>query len=285
MMPSGVREPLKLEVAQSYEAMSRRAEQIILRELEQRPDLILCASAGGTPTRSYELLAASARRDPQAFRKIRVLQIDEWGGLAPHHPATCDQDLRVKLLEPLGISKNRYIGFNTAAADPEAECSRVAQWLATNGPIDVCVLGLGVNGHIAMNEPADCLLPHAHVAKLTHSSMRHPMLRASRQKPRFGLTLGMADILCSRHVLLLVNGTHKREAIDRLRHSPVTTRFPASFLWLHPRATILCDREAARGGDGSSPRARAKSKGRGNGPSLPQSLPITRRSRCVDTKP
>ena len=266
MMSGAVREPLKIEVAEDYEGMSRQAADLILKELEERPDMILCASAGGTPTRTYELLAKHAERNPRTFRKMRVLQIDEWGGLDPQDPATCEQDLRVKLVKPLGISEDRYFGFNTAAVDPEAECARVARWLAKNGPIGVCVLGLGVNGHVAMNEPADCLLPHAHVAKLTPSSLRHPMLQQSRRKSRFGLTLGIADILCSRHVLLLVNGFHKREAVDRLRHSPVTTRFPASFLWLHPHAAILCDRAAAeRGGDGSSPPARAKNKQRGDG--------------------
>src|SRR5690349_9411137 len=264
MRSGAVRESLEVEVAESYEAMSHQAARLILRELDARPDLILCASAGGTPTRTYELLADHVKANPQAFTRMRVLQIDEWGGLDRQDPATCEQDLRIKLVEPLGISKDRYFGFNTAAADPESECARVAEWLARNGPIDVCVLGLGVNGHVAMNEPADCLMPHAHVAKLTPSSLRHPMLQGSKRKPRFGLTLGIADILRSRNVLLLVNGGHKREAVDRLKNSPVTTRFPASFLWLHPRATILCDRAAAGlekgGGDGPSARARAKTE-------------------------
>ena len=247
MKSVGVPGALEFEAAQSYEAMSRRAEEFIVEEVKRRPGLILCASAGGTPTRTYELLAARARRQPRLFRKMRVLQIDEWGGLEPGHPATCYQDLRRKLLEPLQIGKDRYIGFKTDAAEPGAECARIARWLRKNGPIDICILGLGVNGHIAMNEPAKTLIPHAHIAKLTRSSLKHPMLKRSRQKPSYGLTVGMGDILSSRLVVLLVNGRHKREAMKHLLKSAVTTQFPASFLWLHPRAIVLCDREAAPG--------------------------------------
>jgi galactosamine-6-phosphate isomerase len=236
---------LKIEVAETYEAMSRRAEQLIVTELRRKPALILCASAGGTPTRLYGLLAVRFRREPNLFKKMRVLQIDEWGGLAKGHPASCETDLRIKLLEPLAIRKERQIGFRTEAQDREAECARIKQWLGSNGPIDICILGLGRNGHVAMNEPAEALVPHAHIARLSRSSLNHPMLKNLQQKPGYGLTVGIADILSSRMVLMLVNGQHKRAPMKRLLRPAVTTRFPASFLWLHPRAVVLCDREAA----------------------------------------
>lgn len=236
---------VNIEVAESYELMSRRAAGLVMAELKKRPSLILCASAGGTPTRLYELLAARHQRQPRLFGKMRVLQIDEWGGLPRRHAASCETDLRLKLLEPLQIRGERYAGFRTDSPDPESECSKMRRWLAKNGPIDVCILGLGVNGHVAMNEPAPALMPHAHVSVLTRSSLKHPMLKELKQKPRFGLTLGMTDILSSGMVLLMVNGRHKREALERLLKPKVTTQFPASFVWLHPRGFVLCDRESA----------------------------------------
>jgi galactosamine-6-phosphate isomerase len=235
---------LRIDVADSYEVMSRRAEQLIVEELKQRPSLILCASAGGTPTLLYELLAARHRREPRLFGRMRVLQIDEWGGLPPGTPASCASDLHVKLLRPLAITKDRYVGFRTKAKNPEQECNRIARWLAANGPVDICILGLGLNGHVAMNEPAESLAPHAHVARLTRSSLNHAMLKQLRQKPRYGLTVGMGDILSSRTVVLLVNGRHKRAAVKRFLKPAVTTHFPASFLWLHPKTIVMCDKEA-----------------------------------------
>jgi galactosamine-6-phosphate isomerase len=236
---------LKIEIAKSYAAMSQRAADLIVAELKRRPDLLLCVSAGGTPTKAYERLAAWRTQQPRRFRKMRVLQIDEWGGLAPGSPASCQADLQTKLLDPLGIGPARYHGFTSDAADASADCERIARWLERNGPIDLCLLGLGVNGHVAMNEPARTLTPHAHVARLARSSQKHAMLQHLKRKPRYGLTLGLGDILSSRKILLLANGQLKQAVLKRLMEPRVTTKFPASFLWLHPDATVLCDRPAA----------------------------------------
>jgi galactosamine-6-phosphate isomerase len=224
--------------------MSRRGARIILEELTRKPNLLLCASAGGTPSGTYALLAAQHSTQPGLFRKLRVLQIDEWGGLPPGHPASCETDLRTKLVDPLGLGPSQYVGFNTASKRPKDECDRIRAWLDRHGPIDLCILGLGLNGHVAMNEPGDFLEPHVHVARLAPSSQQHPMLAGLRRKPRYGLSLGMADILSSRKILLLVSGAHKRAALKLLLKPQVSPRFPASFLWLHPNTTVLCDREA-----------------------------------------
>lgn len=240
-----MREGLKIIVAADANGLGRRAADIIERELRAKPRLLLCASAGGTPTMTYGRLAKKAANARKTFKQLRVLQIDEWAGLPPDHPATCYSDLRTKLLDPLQISRGRYVGFESDASDPAAECGRVAKWLAGNGPIDVCILGLGLNGHIAMNEPATFSIPHAHVASLAPGSRNHALLQGLARKPRHGLTLGMNDILCSRKVLLLVSGENKRPALTQVLRPEVTTRFPASFLWLHPDATVICDRAAA----------------------------------------
>ncbi len=236
---------LRLEIAEDSEAMSGRAAAIIIASLKERPQLLLCASAGGTPTGTYRRLVDYHSRHAELFACLRVLQIDEWLGLAAGSPESCHADLCRKLVDPLGMEAKRFIAFRTDAGSPEAECGRVMSWLARHGPIDLCILGLGLNGHIAMNEPGEAVVPHAHVARLTPSSRRHAMLRRLDRKPKYGLTLGLKDILQSRKVLLLATGSPKREALGRLLTARVTTRFPASFLWLHPDATILCDQKAA----------------------------------------
>jgi galactosamine-6-phosphate isomerase len=99
-----------------------------------------------------------------------------------------------------------------------------------------------------MNEPNRALNPHIHVATLARSSSRHPMLKSVQHRPRYGLTLGLLDILSSRKILLLVSGEAKRPILKKLLQARVTTSLPASFLWLHPNTTVLCDR-AALGAD------------------------------------
>lgn len=236
-------------VCDDPESMSRKAAERVLNALAGKPDLLLCAAGGSTPLRTYQLLAEHHARKPDAFRSLRVVKLDEWGGIEMDDPGSCEGQLRTHLVNPLGLAEERYFGFRSNPANPEAECERIRRRLASEGPIDLCVLGLGMNGHVAMNEPAPSLKPVAHVGRLTESSLRHPMLANSRTAPTYGLTLGMAEILASREIVLLVSGASKREPLQRLLRREITTEFPASFLWLHPNRTLLCDREAAEGLD------------------------------------
>jgi galactosamine-6-phosphate isomerase len=97
---------------------------------------------------------------------------------------------------------------------------------------------------LGFNEPAGELQPHAHVAKLSDESRKHAMLAAARSSPTYGLTLGMADLLLSREILLVVSGHTKAAPLRRLMEGKISTDFPASFLWLAPRVTLYCDAEA-----------------------------------------
>ena len=235
---------LRLKVVKDYQAMSRLAADFVAAEARSKPDLLLCASAGGTPTGMYERMARLNELKPSLFGKMRVVQIDEWGGLNRGNAASCRTDLEKKLLWPLAINGARFKGFVSDAPDAKQECANMARWLAAHGPIDVCLLGLGLNGHVAMNEPADEFEPGVHVSKLARRSLGHGMLKDLDNKPRYGLSMGLGDILRSRKILLVVSGETKREALKRLIEGPVSGRFPASFLWLHSDVTVICDREA-----------------------------------------
>jgi galactosamine-6-phosphate isomerase len=243
MVDSTLRIMLKRQVFDDHEAVSRHAAALIAERLRQEPPAILCLACGNTPMRTYQLLTDEGAREHSLFGQCRVIKLDEWGGLPPGDPATCEEQLRATLISPLRLH-DRYIGFDTQPPDPEADCERIANWLDQNGPIDTCVLGLGVNGHIGFNEPAAFLEPHAHKAELSQASLEHAMLRQTGHRPTYGLTLGMADIMCSGRVLLLVTGSAKREPLHRLLTGPIATDFPASLLQLHQNAVVLCDAAA-----------------------------------------
>lgn len=220
--------------------MSRAAADFLAQEIRAKPDALLCMATGATPMRSYELLAQNERA---MFGRLRVIKLDEWGGIPMESPATCETFLRRSFVGPLGLA-SRYIGFESHPADFGAECERIESWLAANGPIDICVLGLGINGHLGFNEPARSLRAHAHVAKLAASSLQHSMIAAEKAKPTVGITLGVADLLHSRHILLVVSGESKKGPMENLLSGEITTQFPASFLHLHPNVTVICDRAA-----------------------------------------
>jgi len=231
------------EVFSDYEAMSCQAAEWLVDHIQQQPTALVCLAAGSTPQRTYELLADQGAREPALVADCRFIKLDEWGGLAMNDPATCEHQLRRLLIDPLRIG-DRYTAFHSRPDDPAAECDRIACWLAANGPIDIAVLGLGINGHIGFNEPAEVLQPHAHVAQLSDASLTHDMLGRTTGRPSFGITLGMADLLQAREILFLASGPAKREPLRRQLSGELTTLFPASLLHLHPRVTLLCDQAA-----------------------------------------
>lgn len=236
---------LRLEVTADAAALAQHAAGLIIQELRQDPRLLLCAASGDTPTATYETLAQAACATPDLFEQLRIIKLDEWGGIEMSHPSSCESYLQNHLVRPLQVDPGRYLSCQSNPEDPLEECTRMNQLMKDQGPIGVSLLGLGLNGHLGFNEPADRLQPSWHVAELSSKTLSHPMVEAMEPKPCFGMTMGMNDILASRVILLLVAGRHKRSALQTLMSRRVTSSFPASMLWQHPDVTVICDQAAA----------------------------------------
>lgn len=230
---------MKIEYVETYNGLSCRAKNIIVSEIINKPGLLLCAATGGSPTGTYRLLANEFQEKPELFDKLKIIKLDEWGGIPMNHPSTCETYLQNHLIQPLQISDDRYAGFLSSPENPEQECLRIQNLIKKTGPIDFCILGLGINGHIALNEPGEFLYPHCHVANLSEKTLKHQMVIGMNKNPEYGLTLGMADILQSKKILLLIQGSNKAEIARKLFAKQISGFLPASFLWLHPDVTCL----------------------------------------------
>ena len=238
-------------VCEDLEAMSRTAADMMADEIRAKRDLAMSLATGSSPTRSYQLLAARRAEEPELFSEVRFVKLDEWGGLWPDDPAACEYYLRKHLVDPLQIPDERFIAFRSNTRDDQAECDRIRGELERLAPIDLCVLGLGINGHLGFNEPGDFLRRHPHVAKLSDATKQHAMLDDADEPDaiRCGLTLGMGNIMNARKVMLLVTGSHKRPAMRQFLTQRITTQFPVSILWMHPEVWCICDAECVDGLD------------------------------------
>jgi len=235
---------MEIDILKTYEELSHRAKDLILQEIEKNKNLLLCTATGGSPTDTYDLLGHEYQAQPELFTQLRIIKLDEWGGIPMDHPATCESYLQAHLLEPLNILISRYIGFNSNPKDPLQECMNIQEKLDLEGPVDLCILGLGMNGHLAFNEPAPWLHPNCHLAELSVMSLQHLMAAEMNVKPTYGLTLGMADILHSKMILILINGRQKREMVSKFLSKEISSSVPASFLWLHPNVICLIEKDA-----------------------------------------
>lgn len=236
---------MKFYKTENYETMSRKACEILIQCLMEKPDALFCIATGNSPTETYRLFVKEVRERGIDTSRMRVIKLDEWCGLEKDTPATCEYYVRKYILNPLAIEDDRYISFNSMEKDAEYECDRISCLLEKNGGIDCCILGLGKNGHLGLNEPSSELNPFIHKTPLQPKTQTHTMLASNNQSVSHGYTLGMKDILNSKKILMLVTGEGKEQAYETLQRKIITSYQPANYLWLHSNADCIVDHSVA----------------------------------------
>jgi len=163
---------MNITYCDNYGSMSQLAGSKVIRELQHHEEPLLCAASGQSPTGLYQYLVKESKEGTHPLPALKVIKLDEWVGLPENHPATCEYYLRETLLKPLKIPDSRYISFDSNATDPMEECNRIQQELERSGPINVCIAGLGTNGHVGLIEPDQSLEPSCHIADLTPATLQ-----------------------------------------------------------------------------------------------------------------
>ncbi|MFT7161610.1 MAG: galactosamine-6-phosphate isomerase [Bacteroidia bacterium] len=233
---------MNIKILKDSDEIAKIVSDLVIEDINQNPTLLLCTATGGTPTKIYNSLIIKKNIYPTD--QIRILKLDEWGGVPMDNPETCEHYMQKHIIRPLNISPDNYFGFNSDPTNPKNEIQRVKNLLIEQGPIDVCILGLGLNGHIAFNEPPSSADVACHVAMLSAQSLAHPMALKMGITPTYGLTLGIKEILQSKKIYMLINGSHKMQIAKKFLSGEVTNDLPASHLWAHPNVHCFIDKSA-----------------------------------------
>ncbi len=234
---------MKIQYCNDYDDMSQMACDSLITQLKTRSNQLVCVATGNSPSGVYKKLGNIYKNHPDYFKELSIVKLDEWGGLDDDDPNSCEYYIKHRILKPLHISINRYLSFKSNAKDSQAECDRIQSQIDGKGPIDICILGLGQNGHIGFIEPSELLSFGCHVGQLTQSSKQHQMTQNMSNKPVYGLTLGLGDIFKSKKIILLVTGENKKNIIEQLLTKNISTQLPASLLWLHNNVECFIDSE------------------------------------------
>lgn len=227
-----------LKVFDTYSELCKYAFGHISSIICEKPKSVLCVATGESPIGLYRLFPQQA----ELFRDITILKLDEWGGIRPDDPSTCETYIKENIIQPLQLKDTQLIGFQSDAQNPDQECERIKKLLTDIGGIDICILGMGSDGHIGLNFPADKLKPDTHVVPAHY--LTHSMLDKAREKPTHGYTLGFKEIINSKEIMLIVKGISKSQALKMLLKGEITTSFPATLLLLSEKLHIFCDKEA-----------------------------------------
>jgi glucosamine-6-phosphate deaminase len=244
---------MRLIGAEDAADLARRAVALLVDRLEARPELAMAVPAGRTPRAMYGLLASGHAADPRRFSRMRVFAVDE---LCP--PAPPDgyfwRQIRREFLDWAGVPPPQCHPFRVDAEDLAAMCGAYEAAIRRAGGLDLLMLGLGPNGHLASNEPGSAFDSRTRPVDLLSGTVDYILTDEVVQGSvsSRAVTLGLATILEAREVVVLVSGAHKRRPLRAMLEGPVTAEMPASVLQRHPRCTVLATREALepRGADG-----------------------------------
>jgi glucosamine-6-phosphate deaminase len=216
--------------------------------LARKPALVLGLPTGRSPIATYQRLCGLYAAGRVDFARAVTFNLDEFAGIAPTHPGSFRTFMEQHLFRCINLPAGQIHFLNGAAADLDAECERYEAEIAGAGGVDLQLLGIGRNGHIGFNEPADALTSRTHRVQLADSTRRDNAAlfgEDPNQVPREALSMGMGTILKANALLLIATGERKASCVERALCGPISTHLPASFLQLHRRVEMYLDRAAA----------------------------------------
>ncbi|WET16056.1 galactosamine-6-phosphate isomerase [Yersinia intermedia] len=231
---------LILEECIDYNDLSQKCCDLMISCIIKDPSAVICLATGASPTGSYKRFVDYVKNTRLDVSKVTFVKLDEWLGIPLTHPCTCEQYLQKNIYIPLNIKKENIISFDTTA-DPSQECARISALLNDKGGLDLCILGLGKNGHLGLNEPAETLIPFSHTLILDDKTKSHEMLKDVAHLVSEGITLGLRDIFTAREIAFLVSGEDKTGAFNAFCKQEISTGLPCSLLWLHQNVKCFYD--------------------------------------------
>ena len=226
--------------------MGEAAAVVVKRTLDDDPSAAFLLPTGTTPLGMYGRLVRIYRSGGVSFARANFFNLDEYLGLRPDHPASYRAYMWENFYGLVDVDPARVHVPRGDAPDPEAECDRYETAIREAGGVDLCVLGIGRNGHIGFNEPGAPFGSSTRVVRLAESTRRINAADFEADRaPERAITVGMRTIFDSREVLILASGPDKAEAVAAAVGGEASEDLPASSLGRHPNARLLLDREAA----------------------------------------
>jgi glucosamine-6-phosphate deaminase len=239
---------MEVVVCASAREAAALAADTIARLLSRKPEAALGLATGSSPLGVYAELARRVRAGKLTMAHARGFLLDEYVGLPRGHEQSYRSVIHRDLISRVDLDPARVHAPDGTAADVDSECAAFEEAIARAGGVDLQLLGVGTDGHIAFNEPGSSLASRTRIKTLTRQT-REDNARFFDgdldQVPTHCLTQGLATIMGARHLVLLATGRGKAEAVHQLVEGPVSAMWPATILQHHPHVTVLVDDAAA----------------------------------------
>ncbi|RJP35336.1 MAG: glucosamine-6-phosphate deaminase [Candidatus Omnitrophota bacterium] len=238
---------MEVIIKKDYEAMSKEAALIVANLVKNIPNCVLGLATGSTPIGLYKELIRMHKNEGLDFSKVTTFNLDEYCGLPPSHDQSYHYFMHDNLFNHINVQPQNIHVPSGTAPDVDAFCEWYEDEIEKAGGIDLQVLGIGGDGHIAFNEPGSSLGSRTRMKTLTQETIDDNARFFAKKEdvPRYAITMGVGTIMEAGHCLLLCNGEKKAETIARAIEGPITAEITASALQMHPQATFILDEPAA----------------------------------------
>ena len=237
---------MKIYRAKDYDEMSKKAAHIIAAQIVLKPDCVLGLATGSTPVGTYKNLVEWYKNGDLDFSTLSSCNLDEYRGLSPENDQSYRYFMNTNLFDHVNIRKDHTFVPDGLQENSDQACQMYEQIIRDLGGIDLQLLGLGHNGHIGFNEPAEDFPKITHCVDLTESTIQanKRFFEKESDVPRQAYTMGIGTIMSAKKILVVVSGEDKAEILNKIINGPITPQVPASILQLHPDVTIVADNAA-----------------------------------------
>ncbi|MES2795949.1 MAG: glucosamine-6-phosphate deaminase [Bacteroidota bacterium] len=234
---------MEIQIFEDYSALCENVAEIIVNQIQKKPDSLICLGSGDTPLGVFEILVKQG--EDLDFSKVNFVGLDEWLGMDENDEGSCFYTMFQKLFIPLELKAEQIHCFDAKSDQLETECKKIDHLIDSNGGLDLILLGIGTNGHLAMNEPGTPFAIGCHVSKLAESTILTGQKYFKNSTPlALGITVGLRHIAEAKTIILMANGAKKAEIIHQTVHSKPNTALPSSILNTLPNSFLLVDKEA-----------------------------------------
>ncbi len=238
---------MRVVILPQADDVSRRAAELISDCVRKKPNAVLGLATGGTPLGTYDELIRLYEAGEISFRNVTTFNLDEYVGLSPQHEQSYHHFMRANLFSKADFDLAKCHVPNGLADDYASYCEAYEQQIREAGGVDLQLLGIGTDGHIAFNEPSSSLASRTRLKALTEVTRQDNarFFAPGEEVPSLTVTMGVGTILESRKIVLLATGSKKADAVRAFIEGPVSSQVTASALQLHPRVVVLIDELAA----------------------------------------
>lgn len=237
---------MKFVLAKDYDEMSRKAANVISAQMVMKADSVLGLATGSTPIGTYKCLVERYEKGDLDFSQITSVNLDEYRGIDRENDQSYYYFMNDNLFNKVNIDKNNTYVPDGRIADSKEACDKYEEIVRATGGIDLQLLGLGHNGHIGFNEPAEVFSKGTHCVDLSQTTIEanSRFFASIEDVPTQAYTMGIQTIMSAKKILMVVSGADKADIVAKAFFGDITPMVPASILQLHQDVTIVGDEAA-----------------------------------------